>query len=110
MLASAMFSEVSRRNILRLAEAYGAATGRSLNSLSLRFYSNGTFFRELKARRRSVSVDKMGEILADFANSWPKGVPWPDLEPIYFSKENLTQQRFVMTNQVNSSNAPQKKR
>lgn len=90
-----MFTETCRRNILQIAKAYGQATGRSSNGISMRFYGNGTFFRELEDRNRSITIERYGEMLADFARSWPTDAPWPDLQPIHFSRENLVRQRYA---------------
>jgi len=90
-----MFAEVSRKNALTLADAYARATGDSLTKVSAQFYGNGIFFRDLANRDRSISVERFGEMLAKFAAKWPRGEPWPDLQPIYFTKENLSQGRHV---------------
>jgi hypothetical protein len=90
-----MFTEICRRNALVLAQAYGAATGNAPTTVSMRFYGNGTFFRELQKRKRSISVDRFGLMLADFARNWPKGTRWPPLEEIHFTQENLVQQNYV---------------
>ena len=90
-----MYAEASRRNILKLAKAYASATNRAPTMISMSFYGNGTFFRDLELRKRSISVERLGKLLFDFAKNWPEGAPWPDLEPIYFTKENMLQQHYV---------------
>ncbi len=95
-----MFTEICRKNILILADVYATETGLSPTKVSATIYGNGTFFRELRARRRSVSVEQFGKMLAKFATLWPDGTAWPDLQTIHFSRENLLQQRFVTTPKV----------
>jgi hypothetical protein len=95
-----MFAETCRKNILALADAYRRATGEGEATMSGWAYGNGTFFREFSRRKRSVSVDKYGEILAKFAEKWPKNAPWPDLQPVHFSKANVVQQRFMPAQMV----------
>jgi hypothetical protein len=90
-----MFNEVCRRNVLTLANEYERATGRGPTVISMNFYGNGTFFRELYQRKRSISVERLGHMLAEFARCWPEGAPWPELEPIYFTRENMLQQRYA---------------
>ena len=103
-----MFAEVCRRNILELAKVYGHATYTAPTMVSMKFYGNGTFFRDLEQRWRSISVERMGTMLAKFAKEWPEGEPWPNLEPIYPTRENLLQQRYVMNR--DKRHAPKKKR
>ena len=94
-----MFTEVCRKNILALAEAYGEVMGgHSLSWVSNHIYGNGTFFREFAARRCSISVDRYGEMLGEIAAKWPidKIKDWPDLRPLYFTRESLLQQRHII--------------
>jgi hypothetical protein len=94
-----MFAEICRKNILALAEAYGEVMGgHSLSWVSNRLYGNGLFFREFAARRHSISVDRYGEMLGEIAAKWPidKVKDWPDLQPLYFTRENLLQQRHIV--------------
>ena len=87
-----MYAEITRRNLIKVTDTYGRAMGWSPSTVSLRFYGNATFLREFENRRRSISVERMGRLLAAFANKWPNNLYWPDLEPIHFSKENLKRQ------------------
>ncbi len=103
-----MFNETCRKNLLTLANEYERATGQGPTMISMRFYGNGTFFRELHQRNRSISVERFGTMLADFAKNWPENAPWPDLAPIYFTQGNLLQQRYV-TNRGKTRHALQKK-
>ena len=94
-----MFTDVCRKNILALAEAYGEVMGgHSLSWVSNHIYGNGTFFREFAARRCSISVDRYGEMLGEIAAKWPidKIKDWPDLRPLYFTRESLLQQRHII--------------
>jgi len=91
-----MFAEICRKNILALAEAYAEAVDTGLPTVSMRAYGNGTFLREFAARRRSISVDAYGNMLVKIHNIWPDNVPWPDLEPIYFTRENVVKRRHVL--------------
>lgn len=84
-----MFAEICRRNVLALADAYGRAKGWSEATVSNRFYNNGVFFRRLRAGEQSISVEKFGYILGEFARVWPEGVPWPKLTPLLFDRESL---------------------
>ncbi len=103
-----MFNEVCRRNILELAAVYGHATYTAPTMVSMKFYGNGTFFRDLEQRKRSISVERFGTMLAAFAKNWPENTPWPDLAPIYFTPGNLLQQRYV-TNRGKTRHAPKER-
>ncbi len=108
VMSQCMFTEVCRRNTLALAQAYKLATGKSLTTISMRYYGNGTFFRELENRRRSISVERLGDMLTDFALNWPADVPWPELEPLYFSQGNLLQQRYASANRLKAPHGKKK--
>ena len=84
-----MFAEVCRRNALLLVQAYADATGRTESGVSNVFYGNGSFFADLRARKRTISVERFGEMLNQFAVQWPDGVPWPSLVPLSFVRESL---------------------
>jgi hypothetical protein len=104
-----MFAETCRQNIIILAEAYGRvmalpdADGKirphGLAWVSNHIYGNGTFFRELAAQRRSISVERYSQMLADIAANWPRDRlrEWPKMVPIVFSPENLVGHQGVTT-------------
>jgi hypothetical protein len=69
-------------NLLAIVEAYRDATGKSLSQVSKDFYGNATFFAEFAKGTRSLSVNKLDEMLEDFREKWPPGVPWPPIRKV----------------------------
>jgi hypothetical protein len=73
-----------RQNLLVVAKAYAKATKASMSQISYKFYGNATFFEQFKAGPppdgRSISIDKMQEMLEAFDVEWPEGAEWPMLK------------------------------
>lgn len=67
------------KNLLAIAEAYAKGKGVSLSHVSKAFYGDGSFFDDLKAGKRSVGVEKLGQMVEQFRRDWPEGVAWPSV-------------------------------
>ena len=88
------FTEDCYHNLFLLIEAYGEATGQSETTLSAKLYGNGTFFRLLRAKKRTVSIDKLGAMLVELVDNWPDDAPWPrGLIPMPWTQESLRHKR-----------------
>jgi hypothetical protein len=74
--------KIVTKNVLALADAYAAATGKSLSTVSKQFYGSSYFFRDLRAREASISIRRLEQMLDQFRASWPEGVAWPVMMPI----------------------------
>jgi hypothetical protein len=77
-----MIAEPLRANLLAVAKAYAKATRCSMTQVSWKFYGNAAFFSEFGRGRRSISIDKMDEMLMAFAAKWPAGTPWPSMRAV----------------------------
>jgi hypothetical protein len=76
------FASIARSNMLALFAAYARATGLTTEQVSKRMYGNMAFYKEFKAKTRTVSIDKYGQMLDLFASQWPKETPWPGLQEL----------------------------
>lgn len=65
-----------RAALLALAEAYGAATGRSLSRVATLCANHGHFFVRIQAGG-GFSIDRFDRIVQWFADNWPSGTDWP---------------------------------
>lgn len=74
-----MFANVTRQNLVKIADAYARARGISRSHVSKTFYGRGNFLDEFKRGRQSISIDKMDSILKAFREQWPDGAEWPFL-------------------------------
>jgi hypothetical protein len=74
--------KIVTKNVLALADAYAAATGKSLSTISKQFYGSAYFFRDLRARKASISIRRLEQMLDQFRASWPEGAAWPVMMPI----------------------------
>jgi hypothetical protein len=74
--------KIITRNVLALADAYAAATGKSLSTISKQFYGSAYFFQQLRARETSISVRRLDQMIEQFRSSWPEDVAWPIMMPI----------------------------
>ena len=81
-MRSSMFAETIVQNLVAIAEAYAKEAGKSISRVSKEFYGDGKFFEDLKAGKRSVSVDKADAILREFRSRWPDGAEWPDVHAV----------------------------
>lgn len=72
-----MWKKTVVSNLLAIAGAYAKATGKSLTTISKDFYGRGDFLNELKRGRKSVTIDRVDEMLTDFRDRWPAGAKWP---------------------------------
>lgn len=77
-----MITRAVTANLLAIVEAYREATGKSLSQVSKDFYGNATFFAEFAKGTRSLSVNKLDEMLEDFREKWPPDVPWPRIRRV----------------------------
>lgn len=71
-----------RQNLLAVAQAYGEATGLAQSTISRQFYGNRDFFAELAAEERSVTTDKLADMLQAFSDRWPPGTAWPAMQAV----------------------------
>ncbi len=78
-----------RDNLLKLANAYAKATGKSLGQISKEFYGNGNFFDEIAAGDRSIGVDKLEKMIEQFRENWPSGAAVPPLRAIFMTFKPL---------------------
>lgn len=80
------FAGTCRKNLVAIAGAYAKATRTSLEQVSKRFYGNRGFLRAFKAGERSVSIDKLDEMVAAFIETWPEGADWPQLRAVVIAR------------------------
>lgn len=66
-----------RDYLLAVATAFGKAQKISLETVSRRFHGNVYFLSEFADGKISITLRKFDEMLASFAEVWPKGVAWP---------------------------------
>jgi hypothetical protein len=66
-----------RQQLLCLASAYRAATGRSEARVATIVHNQGTFFRRI-AGGAGCSVDTYLKFKQWFSDNWPEEVPWPE--------------------------------
>jgi hypothetical protein len=77
-----MIERAVRENLLAIAKAYAKATGLALSTISAEFYGQSGFLRDFERGKRSLTLPKLDELLARFAERWPRGSPWPQTQAI----------------------------
>ena len=77
-----MIAHTARQNLVKIADAYGKATGLSRSGVSKAFYGRGSFLDDFRKGRQSISLDKLDSILAEFERRWPPDAEWPFLPAI----------------------------
>ncbi len=78
-----------RDNLLTLAGAYSSATGKSLTQISKEAYGKSSFFEDLKAGTRSLSIDKLERMIEWFRENWPAEADVPALRSVFMSFKRL---------------------
>jgi hypothetical protein len=78
-----------------VALAYCAVTGYAMTTLSLRAYGRYDFLDDFFANRRSITIDRLEELLEWFCDNWPAGsdmpaVPYVAQQEIKHGKSNVT--------------------
>lgn len=73
------FEHLIRRNFIKIVDAYAEATGVSRSHVSKEFYGRGSFVEDYRQGRATVSVDKLGSVLAEIGKRWPKDAARPFL-------------------------------
>lgn len=80
-------SEPARKNLIAIADAYGAAKKLTRTEVSRQFYGRGSFLDDFNDGRQSVSLDKLERMVEDFRKNWPKKTDWPFTEAIYMDQK-----------------------
>ena len=75
--------------LVRLAEAYCAATGESRASVSKSIFARGGHFDALEKGERDIATGTFERALAWFSAGWPADAPWPQgiERPVTFSQD-----------------------
>lgn len=77
------YAENARANLKALVEAYGAATGRSVQSISKTLYGNtGWFLPLFFAGKKTTTLANLDRMIAKLLAEWPPGVPLPAWQKI----------------------------
>lgn len=77
-----MLVQTVRENVLILVGAYRKRTREPLAVISKKFYGNRAFLAAFKRGDKSITIDKLETMVADFRASWPEDLPWPELSPV----------------------------
>jgi hypothetical protein len=80
-------SQPARKNLLAIADAYGAAMDLTRTEVSRRFYGRGSFLDDFSSGTQSISLDKLERMVQDFREKWPKKTDWPFTEAIYMDQK-----------------------
>lgn len=70
---------ILRKNLLALADAYVAATGRTMEAVARAAHGDPPFFDRLR-NGDGFTTRKHDDVLKWFDQNWPKGVERPALE------------------------------
>ena len=79
-----MIEPVIKNNLLTLATQYGTARGKTLSAVGREVYGKAGFFEDLMSGKQGITLTRIGKMFDTFAKLWPKGTPWPRLEPVTF--------------------------
>lgn len=71
--------EIARQNLQSLFEAYSAATGAKLTTISQYVTTDGRFAQTML--ERDFRIGTYDTILKNFSAIWPAALPWPDGVP-----------------------------
>ena len=79
-----MFAETCRENLIAVAAAYARARKKpmTLAQVSRKFYGSSAFLDEFKRGEKSITIDKLDEMLAAFHAAWPENGNWPTLRAV----------------------------
>lgn len=69
------FSDAMRETLVRLFDAWMAATGDGATETSKRFAGDGSFFKRLPHNRPTAKTTD--PIVQRFSDAWPDGAAWP---------------------------------
>lgn len=73
-----MIEPALRSNLIRCAEAYGAATGMSLWVVGKEIALDRSFFSDIQGGSRGVVASKYDAVMQEFSDRWPNGTDWPE--------------------------------
>lgn len=73
------FAEIQKDALIRLFDAYTAATGSSFSNAGLEFAGDTSFYGRLKKHRPNTR--KTDVIIQKFSDAWPCNAQWPDGVP-----------------------------
>lgn len=88
-----MIELLIKQNLLAIADAFCAATGRTMTGISKEFYGKKDFFEKLRADETTVSIKKVDEIVAAFRGRWPDGTPWPETRTVTMNRNPARESR-----------------
>jgi hypothetical protein len=80
-----IISKICADNLLAIADAYGRATGLTLEQVSWKFYGNRDFLRDFRRGKKTISLKKWDHMYRAFAKAWPKGSDWPMMRSVVFN-------------------------
>ena len=84
-----MDTEVVTENLLAIVAAYRSATGKTEEKVSVEFYGRSDFLRDLRAGKRSISVQQLDVVLKKFRRRWPRDAQWPFVRPVWMTRKPM---------------------
>lgn len=79
-----MLAQICRENLIAVADAYARARKKpmTLAQVSRKFYGSSAFLDEFKRGEKSITIDKLDDMLAAFRAEWPENGAWPVLRAV----------------------------
>lgn len=86
-LKSETIAQVARDNLCILIDRFLQGSGMAESYASHKLYGNSNFFAEFRRGKKSITVQKLHELVEEFRQNWPAGSDWPDLRPMSFPED-----------------------
>lgn len=67
-----------RQYLLALARTYARKNGLALATVARRFHGTESFFTDFSKGKRSITLRKLDEMIAEFRAQWPDDLKWPE--------------------------------
>lgn len=93
-------------NLLAIAKAYARATGLALTTVGRKFHGRQRFFLDLRSGKRSVTVANLADILQEFSDKWPAGLPWPETRPLSMARPPARGKKSTAGENLMDNSAP----
>ena len=82
-----MIEKIAIQNLFKIVSAFSRGTGKSVQTVSGKYYGNQSFLDDLKSGKvRSITLRKLDLMLQGLSNDWPNGTPWPQTRVLIMNR------------------------
>lgn len=77
--------DACRKDLVAIVRAYAKANGLTVATVSRKFHGNQSFFQKFFARKSTITLSKMAEMVQSLSEAWPPTLPWPKVKVLHFA-------------------------